>query len=103
MLPLHMEYTKYKYRNATVILEKHRYANNRRLRINMIDMEDGTPYSTVTVNLPDERLEANEIAVKNHSENEGMLKFLQDNNLVGQVKRYAKSGYVEIPIVEFYG
>ena len=97
------KYTTYTYRDTTVILEKRQYANNKRLRIDMIDMEDGTPYSTVTVNLPGEKMEVNEIAVKDHSENEGMLKFLQDNKLASPVKRYTKSGYVEIPIVEFYG
>ena len=97
------KYTTYTYRDTTVILEKRQYANNKRLRIDMIDMEDGTPYATVTVNLPNEKMESNEIAVKDHSENEGMLKFLQNNNIVGPVKRYARSGYVEIPIVEFYG
>jgi hypothetical protein len=97
------QYTKYTYRDATVILEKRKYANNGRLRIDMIDIEDGTPYATVTVNLTYAKLTENEIAVKDHSENEGMLKFLQDNGIVGPVKRYAKSGYVEIPIVEFNG
>lgn len=79
-----------------------RYKNDR-LAITLIDVETGDDDITVTVNLPDENIDPKnidqEIAIKDYSENEGILKVLKDAEIVSDVVRWADSGYVKIPIV----
>ncbi len=73
---------------------------NKRTRIQLIDTEDGSSVAVVTVNLPDEPMAEDEAAIKNYAENTGVLTFLRDNNLITEVKRVVRSGYVNIPIVK---
>jgi hypothetical protein len=79
-----------------------RYKNDR-LAITLIDVKTGDDDITVTVNLPDENIDPKnidqEIAIKDYSENEGILKVLKDAEIVSDVVRWADSGYVKIPIV----
>jgi hypothetical protein len=58
----------------------------------------GFPHSIASVNLPDVDLEPYEILIKDYSENEGMLDFLTENNIVYVTGRVVRSGFVEIPI-----
>lgn len=71
---------------------------NGRTSLQLIDMEDGCPYATATVNLPEVLLEENEILVKDYSENEGVLKFLLDNKIVTPTEKGVQSGHVWIPV-----
>jgi hypothetical protein len=64
--------------------------------IQIFDVEDGTPYATATVNVPG--LESDEVAIKNYSENLGMLTFLVTNKIVEPPHRTVDSGYVTIPV-----
>ena len=59
-------------------------------------MEDGFPFAKCTVNIPG--LEKDEVAIKDYSENEGMLDFLLSNSIVEKPHRYEHSGYVRIPV-----
>jgi hypothetical protein len=43
-------------------------------------------------------LEEGEVAVKDWSENEGMLNFLVENNFIEKPHRFVEQGYVRIPI-----
>lgn len=92
--------TQFKFGKYTLIPQFGRYRNNNRVSITLIDAEDGISFAVATVNLPDEPMEGNEIAIKNHSENDGLLWALQDAGIIGEVKRWIKSGHVTIPIVE---
>jgi hypothetical protein len=92
--------TPFKFGQYQLVPQFGQYRNNNRVSITLIDAEDGIPFAVATVNLPDEPLEENEIAIKNHSENEGILWALQEAGIVGQVKREVQSGFVRIPIVE---
>lgn len=62
----------------------------------LIDCADGFPFATATVNLPG--LTENEVAIKNYSENEGVLNFLLDNEIIEAPHRFVQSGFVNIPI-----
>ena len=62
----------------------------------LIDCADGCPFATATVNLPG--LAKNEVAIKNYSENEGVLIFLLDNNIIEAPHRFVQSGFVNIPV-----
>ena len=64
--------------------------------ISLIDCTDGFPFATATVNLPG--LEKDEIAIKNYSENEGILEFLLENEIINQPHRYIGSGFVTVPV-----
>jgi len=60
--------------------------------------DDGTPVAIATVNLPDEDLGDDEIAIKNHSENAGVLAALVASGIVAEPHRFVRRGYVEIPV-----
>ena len=62
----------------------------------LIDCTDGCPFATATVNLPG--LTKDEVAIKNYSENEGVLSFLLENNIVELPHRFIASGFVNIPV-----
>ena len=65
-------------------------------RIDLLDDSDGSPYATCTIMMDD--LAKDEVAVKNYSENAGMLDFLLDEGLVEEPHRFINQGYVAIPI-----
>lgn len=72
---------------------------NLRLALRLVDPDTGEPIATATVNLPDEPLAPNEIAVKDYSENEGMTQTLALGGIiVGKARRYVRSGFVTIGI-----
>lgn len=77
------------------------YQNGQK-RIDFIDSEDGFPVLVATVAIKEE-LNPSEIAIKNYSENEGVLDFLIKEGIVSPPLRYFNSGYVNIPICEFKG
>ena len=62
----------------------------------LIDCADGFPFATATVNLPG--LTETEVAIKNYSENEGVLNFLLDNEIIEAPHRFVQSGFVNIPV-----
>ena len=47
-----------------------------------------------------EDLKTGEVAIKDWSENEGILDFLVQNKIVKEPHRFVESGYVKIPICE---
>ncbi len=74
-----------------------RYANGR-MGFDLFDAQEGDPVAKCTINLPDHDLAQDEVAIKNYSENEGMLESLQQAGVVGPVLRSVQSGFVTIPI-----
>lgn len=66
--------------------------------INLIDAVDHAPYMCATVNVPG--LSENEVAIKNYSENEGILSALIEHGVVKEPHRHINSGFVKIPICE---
>lgn len=55
-----------------------------------------TMYAICTTQLPG--IEKDEVAIKNWSENEGMLDLLLDEGIVMQPHRWVRSGFVNVPI-----
>lgn len=82
---------------VTVYLQSRNYPSGN-VRIDLIDARDHCPYMSVTVNI--EGLDENEVAIKNYSENEGILDVLVDEGIVKPPHRHVKSGFVLIPICE---
>ena len=71
---------------------------NGQISINLFDVEDGMPYAKATICLDDGILKDNEVAIKNYSENEGILETLIQNRIVEEPHAYIQSGFVKIPI-----
>ena len=69
------------------------------IRIQLYDSKDGTPYATATSSIK-ENLEQGEVAIKDWSENKGILDFLVQNKIIRSPHRFVSSGHVEIPICE---
>jgi len=74
-----------------------KYANGGATSIQLIEKESGEPFCTATVNFPD-KLESDEIAIKNWNENYGIQAILIENGIITYPHRFIWSGYVKIPI-----
>lgn len=91
--------TRVRFKSWDCIVRKCQYDNGRPA-LQLIDAEDGSPIATATVNLPDVPLGRNQVAIKDWSENEGMLKALTEAGIVKPTGQTVPSGYVEVPICE---
>lgn len=83
------------YKGEKVTVEIGRYITGQHA-IQLVD-ETGIPYTVATVAIS-EHLDMNEVAIKNYSENEGMLDWMMKEKLVGAPIRHVNSGFVTIPI-----
>lgn len=72
------------------------YATSSRYVIRLLDHFDGSPVCTATVNIPDILMADDEVLIKNYSENEGVLAFLQENGIVGPVLEDISTGHVTV-------
>jgi hypothetical protein len=80
-----------------------KYSNDR-IAIQLFDVEDGQPIATASVNLPDEPMAADEVAIKDYSENEGMFNVLRQADVISDPVRFASSGFItHIPICKLLG
>ena len=67
-------------------------------RIELIEVETGQPYAIATSSLDELKMVEGYVAVKDYSENAGMLRFLMDNNIVEPPVTFLKQGFVDFPI-----
>lgn len=78
-----------------VWIEKHKYANG---RVALILMDNEGQVTIATVNLPEHDLQPGEVIIKSYSENEGMLDFLTNNNIVSATGREIQTGFVTVHV-----
>ncbi len=71
---------------------------NGQTAIKLIDTEDGMPYATATVCVEDNLLKEDEVAIKDYSENAGILDSLIEANIIDHPHAFIQSGFVKIPI-----
>lgn len=85
-----------KFRNQNFKISYSRYVSNQRISIALIDipLNDPSPYLIATVNLANEELKYNEVAIKNWSENEGILQTLIDADIISPPHRQIPVGFV---------
>jgi hypothetical protein len=88
-----------RFREWDCIVQKRKYGNGG-VALQLVDGEDGSPIATATVNIPGLKLGHNEVAVKDYSENEGLLGALVEAGVVKPTGRVAKTGHVEVPVCE---
>lgn len=86
-----------KFQKTNCTLEFGKYSNGR-IAIELVETETGEPYATASVNLPAYNIGKDEIAIKDHSENEEMVQALMEAGIVSKPVGYVDSGYVRIPI-----
>lgn len=67
-------------------------------RIELIEVETGEPYAVATSVLQELNMIEGYVAVKDYSENTGMLRFLIDNDIVEPPVTFLKQGFVDFPI-----
>lgn len=91
--------THVRFKSWTCLVRKRQHDNGRPA-LQLIDAEDGSPIATATVNLPDVALGRNQVAIKDYSENEGILSALVAAGVVKPTGEMVRSGYVEVPICE---
>lgn len=69
--------------------------------LGLTDSATGEPMATASVNMPDVYDPApGEVIIKDYSENEGILKALQEAGIVGSVLRTLPAGYVEVYVCQ---
>lgn len=96
-----------KFKNWDCYLTVEKYSTNGNVALELISavtdeargLFEGEPITTCTVNL--DPLPSNQVAIKDYSENEGMLNVLQKAGIIGDVIRFESSGFVQIPICKF--
>lgn len=87
-----------KFRKWTCDAKFARYGNGR-VAIKLIDVNDESLVAVASVNLDDGvEMAADEIAIKDYSENEGMLAAMIAADIVSEPLRYESTGYVTVPI-----
>lgn len=89
------------FKNYNISVNKAKYSNGR-TAIQLTDKEDGSPFATATINLPQEKLEKDEVIIKNYSENEGILDFLISNNIIDAPHRYITTGFVTCEVCKLF-
>lgn len=81
---------------VALYLSRRTYPATGGVRLDLIDAVDHLPFATCTVSL--KNLEKNEVAIKDYSENEGVLQLLITEGIIEKPHRYVNSDYVKIPV-----
>lgn len=84
------------FRGWTCRVERASYGGTDRIALPLYAVEDGSPVAVATVNLPELALAADEVLVKDYSENAGMLELLIAAGVVSPPLRAVQSGYVTL-------
>lgn len=78
-------------------LVKHTYLN-RRLALELIDVEEGDSIAMCTVNVPEYDLPDGYVIIKDYAENDGMLEALITANVVEHPVAFVLTGFVKVPV-----
>lgn len=85
-----------KFRGWACRVERASYGGTDRIALPLYAIEDGSPVAVATVNLPELALEADQVLIKDYSENEGLLALLVAARVVSPPLREVQSGYVTL-------
>lgn len=101
-IPISNQTIKYKpmktitFNGYTLSVEHGTYRNGQNA-IDLTDTEDGSPFMTASVSLETD-LKEDEVAIKDYSENEGVLDALIEHGMIEAPHKVVEIGYVQIPI-----
>ena len=85
-----------KHNGTTVFAQYGKYGNGQN-SIQLFDVNDGMPWAVASVAL-DYPLQSDEVAIKDYSENKGILETLLKAGVVEPPHRKVSSGFVQIPV-----
>lgn len=92
---------KVKFKKWNCLAEFGRYRNNNRISIQLIEEKTGEPIATASVNLPSiNGIMDNHIAIKDYSENEGMVEALKKAGIIGKSVAFVEQSHVTIGVYE---
>lgn len=77
-------------------VERASYGHTDRIALTLSDVEDGEPVAVATINLPELALAADEVVIKDYSENEGMLATLVTAGVISAPLRAIPLQYVTV-------
>ena len=77
-----------------------RYELGNRIRLQLIAIDDEVPYACATVNVPGVELAADEILIKDWSENEGVLAALVKAGVIADTGRTVPTGRTEANVAK---
>ena len=87
----------FKHNDFQLIAQFAKYANGQ-TAIKLIDAEDNFPFATATICVEDNLLKEGEVAIKDYSENEGILRSLIESDIVEPPHAFIQSSFTKIPI-----
>lgn len=76
---------------------------NGRLRLDLIDANDGSPVAVATVNIPSVGIFPDMIIIKDYSENKGMLEAFKEAGLIRDTGLAVETGRVIANVVYWLG
>lgn len=88
-----------KYVPSGVLVRKMFYADGN-VSLGAFDLDDGSPWGTLTVNIPETNINANHVWIKDWSENEGVLNALIKSGLVKSLDITQPCGHCRAHLVE---
>ena len=77
-------------------VERATYGHTDRIALPLYDATDGEPVAVATINLPELALAADEVVIKDYSENEGMLATLVAAGVISAPLRTVPLQYVTV-------
>jgi hypothetical protein len=92
--------TKVKFKKWNCIVVFHKYRNNNRIAIELADETTNESIAMATINLPHVELNKNTVAIKNYSENEGIVEVLTKAKIIGKRVDLIISGHCAIGIYQ---
>lgn len=66
---------------------------NGRTAIQLFDSSTNEPIATATVNIPDAKIEPNQVIIKDYSENEGIYDCLKEAGIIQGVHKFVQVGH----------
>lgn len=78
-------------------INKRNYSNGR-IALQLIDTEDGFPFATATVNIPEAQISDDEVIIKDYSENAGILDCLVKHKIISNPIDRLNTGFVTVEI-----
>ena len=81
-------------------VERADYGGTGRIALPLYAVEDGSPVAVATLHMPALSLAADEVVVKDYSENEGLLSLLVAAGVVSPPLREVQRGYVTLYVCQ---
>lgn len=93
-----MQVTNLKFKGWNCYLDVATYQHGGRIALQLFEHGTGDYIAVATVNMPDHQLTPSEVAIKNYSENEGVLDLLIEAGVLREPHRYVRNGFVTLPV-----